>query len=230
MKTVNEFCVSNGATWISIRLWNKWLWNDSCCSYLNFKYRACFEQGAPWYSDNCRVYIHSKTWMWHDKKNSQLKNFLPLYSVLLIYSKVKASQILHGGTTPVAPSKNQIEAISVHLIRKTFPVVHNYLVVNKSQEKSCLPNWFPMVTAEIFSPTTWVTEWTAVSYSKTSDFFLANISNTFFTITTMRFPHSSSVSKSLGESSKFPMSSLLRQSSPFSNITFFWRVAFLMKS
>ena len=127
---------------------------DSCCSYLNFRYRACFEQGAPWYSDNCRVYIHSKTWMWHDKKNSQLKNFLPLYSVLLIYSKVKASQILHGGTTPVAPSKNRIEAISIHLIRKTFPVFHIYLVVKKSQEKPCLPNWFPinipLVTEEIF--------------------------------------------------------------------------------
>ena len=69
LKTVNEFCVSNGAKWLSIRLWKKWLWNDSCCSYLNFRYRACFKQGASWYSDNCRVYIHSKTWMWHDKKN-----------------------------------------------------------------------------------------------------------------------------------------------------------------
>ena len=49
--------------------------------------------------------------MLHDKKNSQLKNFLPLYTVLLSYSKVKASQILHGGTTPVAPSKNWIKAI-----------------------------------------------------------------------------------------------------------------------
>ena len=27
MKTVNEFCVSNGAKWLSNRLWNKWLWN-----------------------------------------------------------------------------------------------------------------------------------------------------------------------------------------------------------
>ena len=148
---------------------------DSCCSYLNFRYRACFEQGAPWYSDNCRVYIHSKTWMWHDKKNSQLKNFLPLYSVLLIYSKVKASQILHGGTTPVAPSKNRIEAISIHLIRKTFPVFHIYLVVKKSQEKPCLPNWFPinipLVTEEILSPTTFVTEWASICYCKTSDFF-----------------------------------------------------------
>ena len=81
---------------------------DSCSSYLNFRYHACFGQGAPWHSDNYRVYIHSKTWMWHDK-NTQFKNFLALYSFLsiyiqqsegisdsyqFIYSKVKASQIL----------------------------------------------------------------------------------------------------------------------------------------
>ena len=48
--------------------------------------------------------------MYHDKKNSQLKKFLPLYSVLLIYSEVKTSQILHGGATPTAPSKNWIKS------------------------------------------------------------------------------------------------------------------------
>ena len=154
---------------------------DSLCSCLNFRYRACFEQGAPWYSDNYRVYIHSKTWMWHDKKNTQLKNFLPLYSALLIYSKVRASQILHGETNPVAPSKNWIKAISIHQIRKTFPVFHIYLVVKKSQEKPCLPDWFPinipLVTEEILSPTTFVTEWTSIGYCKTSDFFWLSKSN-----------------------------------------------------
>ena len=131
------------------------------------------------------MYIHSKTWVWHDKKNTQLK-LLPLYSVLLIYSKVKASQILHGGTTPVVPSKNWIKAISIHLVRETFPVFHIYLVVKISQEQPCLPNWFPinipLVTEEILLPTTFVTKWTSIGYCKTSDFFLANISSTFFTI------------------------------------------------
>ena len=116
---------------------------DSCYSYLNFRYRACFEQGAPWHSDNYRVYIHSKTWMWHDKKNTQLKNVLPLYSVLLIYSKVKASQILHGETTPAAPSKNWIKAISIHQIRKTSPVFHIYLVVKKITRKTMLTCLIP---------------------------------------------------------------------------------------
>ena len=76
----------------------------------------------------------------HDKKSTQLKNFLPLYTVLLIYSKVKASQILNGETTPVTPSKNRIKAISIHQIKKKFPVFHIYLLVKKSEEKSCLPD------------------------------------------------------------------------------------------
>ena len=164
--------------------------------------------------------------MCHDKKNSQLKNFLPVYSVLLIYSKFKASQILHGGTTPVAPSKNRIEAISIHLIRKTFPVFHIYFIVKKSQEKPCLPNWFsiniPLVTEEIFSPTTLITGWASLGYCKTSDFFWVIFqARSPASFTTMIFPLSSSMNKSLGESSKFPMSPLLMQSSSLSNITFF---------
>ena len=40
---------------------------ESCYSHLNFRYRACFGQGVPWYSGNYRVLIHSKTRVWHDK-------------------------------------------------------------------------------------------------------------------------------------------------------------------
>ena len=76
--------------------------------------------------------------MSHDKKNTQLKNFLPLYTVLLICSKVKASQILNGETTPVTPSKNRIKAISIHQIKKTFPVFHVYLLVNQKKNHAYL--------------------------------------------------------------------------------------------
>ena len=163
---------------------------------------------------------------WNDKKNTQLKTFLPLYSVLLIYSKVKASQTLHGGTTPVAPSKNWIKAISLHMIRETFPVFHICLVVKRSQGKPCLPNWFPinipLVTEEVLSPITFVTEWTSIGYCKAYDFFwLIFPVHSSPSLTTMIFPHSSSMSASLDESSKFPMSSLSMQSSFFSNITLF---------
>ena len=34
---------------------------ESSCIHLNFKFRACFEQGIPWHSGNYRVWIHSET-------------------------------------------------------------------------------------------------------------------------------------------------------------------------
>ena len=49
----------------------------SSCSHLNFKFRACFEQGVPWHSDNYRVWIHSEMRTWHDK-NIQFKFCLRL--------------------------------------------------------------------------------------------------------------------------------------------------------
>ena len=36
-------------------------------SHLNFRHRACFEQGVPWHSGNYRDWIHSATRKWHDK-------------------------------------------------------------------------------------------------------------------------------------------------------------------
>ena len=40
---------------------------ESSCSYLNFRFRACFEQGFPWHPGNYGVRIHSETRTWHDK-------------------------------------------------------------------------------------------------------------------------------------------------------------------
>ena len=40
---------------------------ESSCGHLNFRHRACFEQGVPWHSGNYRVWIHSETRTWHDK-------------------------------------------------------------------------------------------------------------------------------------------------------------------
>ena len=39
----------------------------SRCSHIIFRYGAWFEQGVPWHSGNCRVWIHSQTRTWHDK-------------------------------------------------------------------------------------------------------------------------------------------------------------------
>ena len=112
---------------------------------------------------------------------------------------------------------------SIHLIRKTFPVFHIYSVVKKSQEKSCLPNCFTInilqVTEEILSPSTFVTEWATV---KRLPFSVSSPPS----LTTMRFRHSSLINTSLGESSKFPMSSTSMQSSSSSTITFFLKSCF----
>ena len=106
------------------------------------------------------------------------------------------------------PSKNWIKAISIHLIRKTFPVFHIYSVTNKNHAYLTYSQQiFHRVTEEILSPTTFVTEWTCVGYCKPSDFFwLVFIVSSLPSLITMRFPHSSSVNTSLGESSKFSMS------------------------
>ena len=37
-----------------------------CGIHLNFRYRACFEEGVPWHSRNYRVYIYSEMLTWHD--------------------------------------------------------------------------------------------------------------------------------------------------------------------
>ena len=41
---------------------------ESSCSHLNFRLRACIEQGVPWHSCNYRVWIYAETRTWHDKK------------------------------------------------------------------------------------------------------------------------------------------------------------------
>ena len=37
------------------------------CSHLNFRFRACFEQGVPWHSSNYKVWIHFEMRTWHNK-------------------------------------------------------------------------------------------------------------------------------------------------------------------
>ena len=40
---------------------------ESSCSHVNFRFRACFEQGVPWHSGSYRVWINSEMRTWHDK-------------------------------------------------------------------------------------------------------------------------------------------------------------------
>ena len=53
-----------------------------------------------------------------------------------IYSRVKASQILHGAVIPVARTKNQVNTISIYFIRKKFPFkLYNVYPQEKSNHK-----------------------------------------------------------------------------------------------
>ena len=100
------------------------------------------------------------------------------------------------------------------------------LLTTDTQGKSCLPNWFTifhMVIEEMQSPAEFVRQRTSIDYCKMFDFFfwLVFLLSSPPSLTSMRFSHSSSMNKSLCESSKFPMSSISIPSSPSSTITIF---------
>ena len=68
-------CHVSVSKWIHTPVWlNGWVFVyelsgcgfESSCSHLNFRFRACFEQGVPWDSGNYGVWIHSETCTWHD--------------------------------------------------------------------------------------------------------------------------------------------------------------------
>ena len=40
---------------------------ESSCSYLNFRFCGCFEEGVPSHSANYRVWFHSETRTWREK-------------------------------------------------------------------------------------------------------------------------------------------------------------------
>ena len=61
---------------------------ESHCNHLNFRFRACFKQGVPWYSGNCRVRIHSETRTWCDK-NIQ-SGILQFYALISLPNVFKA--------------------------------------------------------------------------------------------------------------------------------------------
>ena len=60
---------------------------ESSYSHLNFRFRACFEQGVPWHSGAHRVWIHSETPTWHDKniKSKKYKGRCTLKSTFFLH-------------------------------------------------------------------------------------------------------------------------------------------------
>ena len=146
MKTVNEFCVSNGAQRLSVRLQTKWLWNRFLLQVLKPQNCACFDQGASWHSGNYRVYIHFKTCMWHDKNT--IKKFIA--GLLWFYKIISfTAELRHLRFSMVA----QLQSHLLRIGSKWFLLIWSEKSLlsfalfllgskNKSREKLCLPNWF----------------------------------------------------------------------------------------
>ena len=129
-----------------------------------------------------------------------------LHTVLLnyfIYSRVKASYILLGGTIQVTPSQNWVKAIFIHLIRKKVSFM---LFTTDPQEKTCLPNWFTIfdMVIEKYSRLQHLSQSEHLQACKTSDFFfwLKFLVISPPSLTTLRFPHTLSMNTSLGKSNK----------------------------
>ena len=82
-------------------------------SHLNFRFRACFEQGVPWYSGNYRVWIHSETCTWHDK-NIQSVLISPLN--LQIWSRIPVPSL----RTPPPPPHPTVKLRRIKIFRTGF--------------------------------------------------------------------------------------------------------------
>ena len=116
----------------------------------------------------------------------------------------------------VGLSKNWVKGISIHLIRKNCCLSSCLLL-------TCKKNHVYLTDSQYY---TWLLKNKChlqhlshsgylIDYSKMSDFFFWLIFRVSSppSLTTMRFSHSSSIYASLGESSKFPISSLSISSS-----------------
>ena len=90
---------------------------DSCCSYLNFRYHTCFEKRAPLHWRNCRVYIHSKTCMWHEK-STQLYS----YQSTLFYKSLSFTAELRHLTF------SMVEQLQLRQAGIGFILFHTYLL------------------------------------------------------------------------------------------------------
>ena len=91
----------------------------SSCSHLKFRFRACFEQEAPWHSGNYRVWIHSEMRTWHDKN---------IQSGFLLLSECR-DHLLQVGYLKGTELKSHTHSNFILLEMKR---VQNYLNTNKT--------------------------------------------------------------------------------------------------
>ena len=79
----------------------------------------------------------------------------------MFHFRVKVSEVLHGATNPVVPTKNYVEVISFHLINKKFPSFHVicYLPTTKTMSSYLIHNILQAYRGKKKLPLTFVTKW-----------------------------------------------------------------------
>ena len=99
MKTVNQFYVLTGLNGWAFLHETSGCEIDSCCSYLNFRYRACFEQALLdiQTTTECTFTLKRGCDMIEEYT---VKKFLATLLCFINLQQSEASQNLHGGTTP----------------------------------------------------------------------------------------------------------------------------------
>ena len=98
---------------------------ESSCSHLNFRFRACFEQGVPWHAGSYKVWIHPETRTWHDKNLLAKLNFEGTIPDLVDNGKI------------LSDGNNKVNALNM-FFKKVFP-----------EESDCLPDFNLNVTSSI---------------------------------------------------------------------------------
>ena len=97
----------------------------SRCSRLNFKFRACFEQGVPWHSGIYRLWIHSEMRTWHD---NNMQHLLLLCFFINLNSKIPSLKFLFSPSKIALQIRRnsffcQINETYVLIVVKTFCMI-----------------------------------------------------------------------------------------------------------
>ena len=101
------------------------------------RYRACFEQGAPWHqtTTECRFTLNAyAAWQKYTIKKSRSTVLLNYF----IHSIINASWILHGGAIAVGPSKDWVKTISIW--SEKLSCLSSYLILPHKKNDACLTN------------------------------------------------------------------------------------------
>ena len=136
----------------------------------------------------------------------------------------KASWILRGRTIPtVTPSRYWVKALSIHLIGKVSCLLSYLLLIHKKNYSYLTDSqYYTWLSKKYFRLHLSQSEHQqAICETSIFFFWLIFLVNSSSSLTTLRFPHSLSIDRNLGEFSKFSMPSISTRFSSSTAITTF---------